>query len=69
MAIALRRPATRPAPNRRPALRVVEVRRRTTRVVVFTATLIALGLASLSHPHADCLSAGGDRSDRQRYYK
>ncbi|MAG10546.1 MAG: hypothetical protein CL494_09080 [Actinobacteria bacterium] len=56
MAIALRRPATRPAPNRRPALRVVEVRRRTTRVVVFTAALIALGLASLAVIHTQIAS-------------
>ena len=56
MAIALRRPATRPAPNRRPALRVVEVRRRTTRFVVFTATLFALGLGSLAVIHTQIAS-------------
>lgn len=56
MAIALRKPANRSAKPRRPALRVVEVRRRTTRVVVFTATLIALGLGTLAVIHTQIAS-------------
>ena len=56
MAIALRKPANRSAGPRRPALRVVEVRRRTTRVVVFTATLIALGLGTLAVIHTQIAS-------------
>lgn len=56
MAIALRKPASKPASSRRPALRVVEVRRRTTRMVVFTATLIAIGLGALAVIHTQIAS-------------
>lgn len=56
MAIALRKPASRSTAPRRPALRVVEVRRRTTRVVVFTATLIAIGLGTLAVIHTQIAS-------------
>ncbi len=56
MAIALRKPASRSTTSRRPALQVVEVRRRTTRVVVFTAVLIAVGLGTLAAIHTQIAS-------------
>jgi len=55
MAIALRKPAGR-STTRRPALRVVEIRRRTTRLVVFTATVIAVGLGMLAVIHTQIAS-------------
>ena len=56
MAIALRKPAGRSTTTQRPSLRVVEIRRRTTRLVVFTATVIAVGLGMLAVIHTQIAS-------------
>jgi cell division protein FtsB len=56
MAIALRKPASGSPASRRPTLQVVEARRRTTRVVVFTATLVAIGLGTLAVIHTQIAS-------------
>jgi cell division protein FtsB len=56
MAIALRKPASGSTTSRRPTLQVVEARRRTTRVVVFTATLVAIGLGTLAVIHTQIAS-------------
>jgi cell division protein FtsL len=56
MAIALRKPASRSITQLPSALRVVELRRRTTRLVVFTATVIAVGLGMLAVIHTQIAS-------------
>ncbi|MGA0035065.1 MAG: hypothetical protein ACO3SZ_02665 [Ilumatobacteraceae bacterium] len=56
MAIALRKPASRSLTQLPSALRVVELRRRTTRLVVFTATVIAVGLGMLAVIHTQIAS-------------
>ena len=56
MAIALRKPASRSITQLPSALRVVELRRRTTRLVVFTATVIAVGLGLLAVIHTQIAS-------------
>ncbi|MGA0218056.1 MAG: hypothetical protein ACO3LO_05130 [Ilumatobacteraceae bacterium] len=56
MAIALRKPASRSTTQLPSALRVVELRRRTTRLVVFTATVIAVGLGMLAVIHTQIAS-------------
>ncbi len=56
MAIALRKPASGSGASRRPTLQVVEARRRTTRVVVFIATLVAIGLGTLAVIHTQIAS-------------
>ena len=56
MAIALRKPASRSITQLPSALRVVELRRRTTRLGVFTATVIAVGLGMLAVIHTQIAS-------------
>jgi len=56
MAIALRKPVNRSTVSRPPALRVVEIRRRMTRLVVFTATVVAAGLGMLAVIHTQIAS-------------
>ena len=56
MAIALRKPASRSITQLPSALRVVELRRRTTRLVVFTATVMAVGLGMLAVIHTQIAS-------------
>ncbi|MDA0300035.1 MAG: hypothetical protein O3B40_06335 [Actinobacteria bacterium] len=56
MAIALRKPVHRSTVSRPPALRVVEIRRRMTRLVVFTATVVAVGLGMLAVIHTQIAS-------------
>jgi len=56
MAIALRKPASRSITQLPSSLRVVELRRRTTRLVVFTATVIAVGLGMLAVIHTQIAS-------------
>ena len=56
MAIALRKPVNRSTVSRPPALRVVEIRRHMTRLVVFTATVVAAGLGMLAVIHTQIAS-------------